>query len=169
MPLYYPFRPYRKHPKLFDGGSYFGELAVRTMVQIVIEIITDNVCLVFEARSSRRSQCGASCPKRRSRRSSCSRSCSPHWRESTEVSSETQWTSATPRRVLVRGRRPPVWRRARGLLLAAVPEQLGTTDELSKTTQARTLWLCSQAERKPTKAVVALAAQHGGKSVLCYF
>jgi hypothetical protein len=23
MPLCYPFRPYRKHPKLFDGGNYY--------------------------------------------------------------------------------------------------------------------------------------------------
>ncbi len=23
MPLYYAFRPYRKHPKLFDGGNYY--------------------------------------------------------------------------------------------------------------------------------------------------
>ncbi len=50
MPLFYPFRPYRKHPELFDGGNYYGELAVGTVVQIVIEIITDTVCLVFEAR-----------------------------------------------------------------------------------------------------------------------
>jgi hypothetical protein len=50
MPLYYPFRPYRKYPELFDGGNYYGVLAVGTMMQIVIEIITDTVCLVFEAR-----------------------------------------------------------------------------------------------------------------------
>ena len=50
LPLYYPFRPYRKYPELFDGGNYYGVLAVGTMVQIVIEIITDTVCLVFEAR-----------------------------------------------------------------------------------------------------------------------
>jgi hypothetical protein len=50
MPLFYPLRPYRKYPELFDGGNYYGFLAVGTMVQIVIEIITDTVCLVFEAR-----------------------------------------------------------------------------------------------------------------------
>jgi hypothetical protein len=50
LPLYYPFRPYRKYPELFDGGNYYGVLAVGSMVQIVIEIITDTVCLVFEAR-----------------------------------------------------------------------------------------------------------------------
>ena len=50
MPLFYPFRPYRKYPELFDGGNYYGALAVGTMVQIVIEIITDTVCLVFETR-----------------------------------------------------------------------------------------------------------------------
>ncbi len=50
MPLRYPFRPYRKYPELFDGGNYYGELALGAGVQIVIEIITDTVCLVFEAR-----------------------------------------------------------------------------------------------------------------------
>jgi hypothetical protein len=50
MPLFYSFRPYRKYPELFDGGNYFGVLAVGTMVQVVIEIVTDTVCLVFEAR-----------------------------------------------------------------------------------------------------------------------
>jgi len=50
LPLYYTFRPYRKYPELFDGGNYYGVLAVGTMVQIVIEIITDTVCLVFETR-----------------------------------------------------------------------------------------------------------------------
>jgi hypothetical protein len=50
LPLYYTFRPYRKHPELFHGGNYYEELAVATMVQIVIEIITDTVCLVFAAR-----------------------------------------------------------------------------------------------------------------------
>jgi hypothetical protein len=50
MPLFYSFRSYRKHPELFDGGNYYGELAVGTMVQIVIEIITDTVCLAFLAR-----------------------------------------------------------------------------------------------------------------------
>jgi hypothetical protein len=48
--LYYPFRPFRKYPQLFDGGNYYGELAVGTLMQIVIEIITDTVCLVFETR-----------------------------------------------------------------------------------------------------------------------
>jgi hypothetical protein len=50
LPLYYPFRPYRKHPVLFDGGNYSGVLAVGTMAQIFIEIITDTVCIVLEAR-----------------------------------------------------------------------------------------------------------------------
>ena len=50
LPLFYPFRPYRKYPELFDGGNYYGVLAVGAVVQIVIEIITDTVCLVFEAR-----------------------------------------------------------------------------------------------------------------------
>jgi len=50
LPLFYPFRLYRKYPELFDGGNYYGVLAVGTVVQIVIEIITDTVCLVFEAR-----------------------------------------------------------------------------------------------------------------------
>jgi hypothetical protein len=49
-PLLYSFRPYRKYPELLDGGNYYGDLAVGTMAQIVIEIITDTVCLVFEAR-----------------------------------------------------------------------------------------------------------------------
>jgi hypothetical protein len=48
--LYYPFRPYRKHSALFDGGNYYNELALGTMVQVVIEIITDTVCVVFEVR-----------------------------------------------------------------------------------------------------------------------
>jgi hypothetical protein len=48
--MYYPFRPFRKHPELFDGGNYYGELAVGAIVQIVIEIVTDTVCLVFETR-----------------------------------------------------------------------------------------------------------------------
>jgi hypothetical protein len=48
--LYYPFRPFRKHPELFHGGNYYAELAVGTMVQIAIEIITDTVCVVFETR-----------------------------------------------------------------------------------------------------------------------
>jgi hypothetical protein len=50
LPLFYPFRPYRKYPELFGGGNYYGVLAVGTLVQIVIEIITDTLCLVFEAR-----------------------------------------------------------------------------------------------------------------------
>jgi hypothetical protein len=50
LPLYYTFRPYRKHPELLDGGNYYGVLAVGAVAQIVIEIITDTVCLVFEAR-----------------------------------------------------------------------------------------------------------------------
>ena len=50
LPLYYPFRPYRKYPELFDGGNYYGVLAVGTVVQIVIEIVTDTVCVVFETR-----------------------------------------------------------------------------------------------------------------------
>ena len=50
LPLYYPFRPYRKYPELFDGGNYYGVLAAGTMVQIVIEIVTDTVCVVFETR-----------------------------------------------------------------------------------------------------------------------
>ena len=50
LPLFYPFRPYRKYPELFDGGNYFGVLAVGTMVQVVIEIVTDTVCVVFETR-----------------------------------------------------------------------------------------------------------------------
>ena len=50
LPLYYTFRPYRKHPVLFDGGNYYAELAFGTMVQIAIEILTDTVCLVFETR-----------------------------------------------------------------------------------------------------------------------
>ena len=50
LPLYYPFRPYRKYPELFDGGNYYEVLAVGAIVQIVIEIITDTVCLVFETR-----------------------------------------------------------------------------------------------------------------------
>jgi hypothetical protein len=50
LPLYYTFRPYRKYPELFDGGNYYVVLAVGTMVQIVIEIVTDTVCVVFETR-----------------------------------------------------------------------------------------------------------------------
>ncbi len=48
--LYYPFRPFRNHPELFHRGNYYAELAFGTVVQIVIEIITDTVCLVFETR-----------------------------------------------------------------------------------------------------------------------
>jgi hypothetical protein len=48
--LYYPFRPFRKHPELFHGGNYYAELAFGTVVQIAIEIITDTVCVVFETR-----------------------------------------------------------------------------------------------------------------------
>ncbi len=48
--LYYPFRPFRKHRELLDGGNYYGELAVYTVVQIAIEIVTDTACLVFERR-----------------------------------------------------------------------------------------------------------------------
>ncbi len=120
------------------------------MVQIVIEIITDTVCLVFEAR----------------------RGLAPLavWRELPKAAltpivlfvlmfatlagqmrslygdSVGKWQLA--RRVLVRGRRPPAWRRARGLLLAPVPKQLGNTDELNDTTQAGHLWFCSQTERR---------------------
>jgi hypothetical protein len=50
LPLFYPFGPYRKYRELLDGGNYYGELAVATMVQIVIEIVTDTICLMFEAR-----------------------------------------------------------------------------------------------------------------------
>jgi hypothetical protein len=53
MPLYYSFRPYRKHPELFNGGNYNSMLACDTMVQVVIEIITDTICLVVEARRGR--------------------------------------------------------------------------------------------------------------------
>ena len=50
-PLYYPFRPYRNYPDLLDGDSnYFGTLAFGAVVQIVIEVVTDTVCLVFERR-----------------------------------------------------------------------------------------------------------------------
>jgi hypothetical protein len=48
--LYYAFRPFRKHPELFDRGNYYGELAVGTMVMVAIEIITDTICIVFETR-----------------------------------------------------------------------------------------------------------------------
>jgi hypothetical protein len=48
--LYYPFRPFRKYRELFDGGNFYGELAIATLVQIMIEIITDTICLVFEGR-----------------------------------------------------------------------------------------------------------------------
>ena len=50
MPLYYSFRPYRKHPELFDRGNYYRDLAHDTTLQVVIEIITDTICLVLEAR-----------------------------------------------------------------------------------------------------------------------
>jgi hypothetical protein len=150
------------------------------MVQIVIEIITDTVCLVFEAR----------------------RGLAPLavWRELPKAAltpiilfalmvatlagqykkslRRLSGQMQPPRRVLMRGRRPPAWRRARGLLLAAVPEQLGTTDELSKTTQARTSVVLfpggtSAAHRVPqkrgssklTKVVVAFAAQARGKEL----
>ncbi len=48
--LYYAFRPFRKHPELFDRGNYYGELAVGTMVMVAFEIITDTICIVFETR-----------------------------------------------------------------------------------------------------------------------
>jgi hypothetical protein len=50
MPLYYAFRPFRKHPELLDGGNYSGELMVGTLVQVAIEIITDTFCIVYEKR-----------------------------------------------------------------------------------------------------------------------
>jgi hypothetical protein len=50
MPLYYSFRPYRKYPELFDGCTISGDIAYATVVQVVVEIITDTTCLVFEAR-----------------------------------------------------------------------------------------------------------------------
>ena len=50
--LYYPFRPFRKHRVLLDGGNFNGELAIGTMVMVVIEIITDTVCILFTRRGS---------------------------------------------------------------------------------------------------------------------
>ena len=49
MPLFYPFRPYRNHPQLFDGGNFYGVLVVGTMVQIVIEIITDDMPFLVDS------------------------------------------------------------------------------------------------------------------------
>jgi hypothetical protein len=49
-PLYYEFRPFRKHPELFDGGNYLAELATGFLIQVAIEIVTDTVCLLFETR-----------------------------------------------------------------------------------------------------------------------
>jgi hypothetical protein len=49
-PMYYAFRPFRKHPELLDGDNYSGELMVGTLVQVAIEIVTDTVCLVYEKR-----------------------------------------------------------------------------------------------------------------------
>jgi hypothetical protein len=46
----YPFRPYRMHPNLFDGGNFYGELLAGTVVQMVIEVVTDTVCLLYEGR-----------------------------------------------------------------------------------------------------------------------
>ena len=48
--LYYPFRPFRKYSELLDGGNYYGDLAVGTMVQVAIEIVVDTFCVVFETR-----------------------------------------------------------------------------------------------------------------------
>ena len=114
LPLKYTFRPYRKYPELFDGGNYYVVLAVGTMVQIVIEIVTDTVCVVFETR----------------------RGFVPLavWRElpkaaltpiilfalmfatltgAVQKSLRRLSGAVQPRRrVLVRGRRPPAWRRA---------------------------------------------------------
>jgi hypothetical protein len=49
-PLYSPYRPFRKYPELYDGGNYYGELALGTAVQVAIEIITDTLCVLLEAR-----------------------------------------------------------------------------------------------------------------------
>jgi hypothetical protein len=49
-PLYYTFRPYRKYPELFDGGNFYAELVIGALMQVVIEIITDTVCVVFQTR-----------------------------------------------------------------------------------------------------------------------
>jgi hypothetical protein len=114
MPLYYPFRPYRKYPELFDGGNYYDDLAVGAIVQIVIEIITDTVCLVFETRKGLAPLAV--------------------WRElpkaaltpiilfalmfatlvgAVQKSLRRLSGAVQPRRrVLVRGERPPAWRRA---------------------------------------------------------
>lgn len=46
----YPFRPYRMHAELFDGGNFYLELLFTSAVQVAIEIATDTVCLVFQGR-----------------------------------------------------------------------------------------------------------------------
>jgi hypothetical protein len=49
-PLHCPYRPFRKYPELYDGGNYYGELALGTALQVAIEIITDTLCVLLEAR-----------------------------------------------------------------------------------------------------------------------
>jgi hypothetical protein len=50
QPLYNPYRPFRNYPELYNGGSYYGELALWTAGQIAIEIITDTLCVLLEER-----------------------------------------------------------------------------------------------------------------------
>ncbi len=49
-PLYYNFRPFRKHLELFDGGNWYGELALGSALMVAIEFVTDTICILFEER-----------------------------------------------------------------------------------------------------------------------
>ncbi len=49
-PLAYPFRPFRKYPQLFDEESIALELVSLMAMQLLIEIVTDTVCIVYETR-----------------------------------------------------------------------------------------------------------------------
>jgi hypothetical protein len=173
LPLYYPFRPYRKYPELLDGGSYYGVLAVGTMVQIVIEIITDTVCLVFEAR-------GGLAPL-------------AVWRELPKAALTPiilfalmlatmagQFTILNGDSVDQCNHRDVCWCVGDGLLPGGVregyclllyPNSSGRPRNWARRRKHGHLWLCSQAQRRrptgcpltrgssqPTKAVVALAA-----------
>ncbi len=49
-PLYYNFRPFRNHLELFDGGNWYRELALGSALMVVIELVTDTICILFEER-----------------------------------------------------------------------------------------------------------------------